>query len=380
MKANLLLCVLLSLSLVSCALTKESEGGIKLDLKKEVQEVFTIKNQGKLESHPIYKPLQKMYRADREENFTLKVLDEYPYYYTYLVVFNIIRKNDDKIFKKFIDGKASDYEKYFEEFTAKHGAIDEKAIEKQIQEVYQAEPAEKIIYQAIWNGTNVVGNIYINNILISEGSQTAGTAPLNIWLAGENQIRLELSKAEAADSADFSLGVSKLKIGEIADTSGKGNLINLTISNKEFEESKTVRASQKFSSALDFSRHLMPIAGVKEKEVVEYAAKIYGFFEKKDIKNILNEFSVKIQDYSIAFYNANMKNEFESYLKNEVFKGKLEKVNPADIKAEKVSADSNLWHVYDKNKELLRSSYADGSTAEMAVYVGVIDGKLKVIR
>jgi hypothetical protein len=380
MKRNLLLCVLLSLTLVSCAMTKESKGGIKLDIKKEVQEVFDLRSQGKLESSAIYKPMQKMYKADREEDFSLKVLDEYPYYYTYLVVFNIIRKNDDKIFKKFTQGSAADYAKYLEEFAQKYGAIDDKAIEKEVQAASQAASAEKIVYQAMWSGTNVTGNIFINDILISKGSQSAGTAPLNIWLVGENEIRVELSKADTSQSADFSLGVSDLKLGEAASTGDKGSLLNITISNEQFEKSATVKKSQKFSASLDFSQHLVATAAAKEKDVAEYAAKIYSLFEKKDAKNILNEFSVKIQDYSIAFYNANMQTEFESYLKDDLFKSKLEKVNPANIKAQRVSANSNLFHIYDGEKELLRSSNPDGSTAEMAVYVGIVDGKLKVIR
>ncbi|MFH1347313.1 MAG: hypothetical protein ABIH22_01355, partial [Candidatus Margulisiibacteriota bacterium] len=97
----------------------------------------------------------------------------------------------------------------------------------------------------------------------------------------------------------------------------------------------------------------------------------------KDTKGVLNELSVKLEDYAKASHYPAMAEQFEMMLKEDIFKSELEKVAPKNIKAEKVNG---LWHVYDGEKELIRYKYSDGSTGETTIYVGEVEGKLKVIR
>jgi len=75
-----------------------------------------------------------------------------------------------------------------------------------------------------------------------------------------------------------------------------------------------------------------------------------------------------------------MKTELRRYLTEELFKSKLDKLNPAALRAVAVGPTKNIWHVFNGNDELIKGKSSDGSTFELAVYIGLLDGKLKVVR
>jgi len=245
---------------------------------------------------------------------------------------------------------------------------------------------KKIVYQVMWSSTNVSGKIFINSIEIAEikSSTAAGGVPLNLWLLGENEISVELNKMEKSEPASFSLNVSQTELGEVASTSDKGNLVSLEIADGNFAKAKTVKAAKKFKSTFDFSQHLLAKkdSKVEEKAVIEYGAKIYRLFEKKDAQNILEEFSVKIEDTAKAFGvdAADFRGQFKTYLEDDLFKAKLEKFDLKSIKAKRSGQENNLWHLLDGDKELIRTIENGGATGQMPVYVGEIGGELKVLR
>jgi hypothetical protein len=45
-----------------------------------------------------------------------------------------------------------------------------------------------------------------------------------------------------------------------------------------------------------------------------------------------------------------------------------------------VGPTKNIWHVFNGNGELIQGKSSDGSTFGLAVYIGLLDGKLKVVR
>ena len=59
---------------------------------------------------------------------------------------------------------------------------------------------------------------------------------------------------------------------------------------------------------------------------------------------------------------------------------KLEKLNPAALRAVAVGPTKNIWHVFNGNDQLIKEKSSDGSTSELAVYIGLLDGKLKIVR
>jgi hypothetical protein len=243
---------------------------------------------------------------------------------------------------------------------------------------------KKTIYQVMWNSSNVTGRILINGFEIGsvQGPSATGTVPINIWLVGNNQLQLELKKEPGADPTQFSINVSALEVSEIAITNQVGNLVALELSEADFNYSPVIAVTKNFKSTLNFSSHLLaaPKSSVTEKDVVSYAAKIYALFEKKDSNGLLKEFSVKLNDYSSAYYDRTLPNQFKALLTDEYFKSKLVKVNPKNLQAKKTSPTSNLWHVYDGQKELIRVNEKDGAVAEMVIFIGLVNGQLKVVR
>jgi len=241
---------------------------------------------------------------------------------------------------------------------------------------------KKIIYQAMWNSDNITGEIYINGFLITDfnGSQSAGTSPLNAFLIGKNEIRAQARKADESKSAHLSFGVSELAQGDIAATNEHGNLLSIEITNNDFTATRNVKTSKKFNSTLDFSRHLLGTGTANEKEVIEYAKKIYGLFKAKNAEAIQKEFAVKINDYAEAFSSSTFAAEFKSYLTEDLLKGKLLTIDPRALQAKKSGPDNNLWHILEGDKELIRTVSADGATSELGIYIGIVDGRLRVVR
>lgn len=242
---------------------------------------------------------------------------------------------------------------------------------------------EKIkFYQLIYQTENVTGQITINGFIVTEMKEMSGsgTAPLNPWLIGENELKAELKRGDPSKPAEFVFGVSEAQQGDIMSTTDRGKLFSIEVKNKDFSVSGKTSVAKKFKSTLDFKRHLSEAGYAKESDVLAYAQKIYALFAKKDAEGILRESEVKINDYSKAFGGADMKTELRRYLTEELFKSKLNPLNAAALRAVAVGPTKNIWHVFNGNDELIKGKSSDGSTFEMAVYIGLLDGKLRVVR
>jgi len=239
-----------------------------------------------------------------------------------------------------------------------------------------------LIYQLTWDGNNVKGSLFVNEFLIAglSGAQGFGTAPLNVLLVGDNEVRVELKKADTSKASHFKFGVSQFIHGDVAATTDRGNLLSVEKKDNDFSGSKNVKISRKFTSSLNFNSRFIGTETVKEKEVIDYAKKIYGLVKKKDAAGLEKEFAVKIEDYTKAF-PVHTYGEFKSSLLSELLEGSLEKVNPGRLRAKKTGPGGNTWHVVEGDKELIRKkSSGSSSISEMTIYIGVVNGALKVIR
>jgi hypothetical protein len=237
-------------------------------------------------------------------------------------------------------------------------------------------------YQLTYQMENVTGQITINGFVVTEmeGKTGNGSAALNPWLIGENELKADLKKADPSKPAEFAFGVSEMVQGDIVSTTDKGKLFSQELKNKDFGANGKASAAKKFKSTLDFKQHLSEARQAKESDVLAYAQKIYALFAKKDAEGILRESEVKINDYSKAFGGVDMKAELRRHLTEELFKSKLDKLNPSALRAVAVGPTRNIWHVFNGNGELIQGKSSDGSTFGLAVYIGLLDGKLKVVR
>lgn len=250
----------------------------------------------------------------------------------------------------------------------------------QVDNVYAE--AKNIIYQAMWQGDNIGGDLYVNGFFITgfAGFPSAGGLPLNPLLIGKNKIWAKVGKADLSKPAYLSFGVSKLSKGEIASTSDRENLVSVEIRDDFFKEAAVMTMGREFESSIDFGRTLSGTERASEKEVIEYAKYIYDLFKTRNASGIQKEFKIKISDYSKAYPDANVTAEFESYLKKELLVGRLEKINLNHLKAKQTGPDDKLWQVFEGNKEFIRITSRDGSLNEMNLYIGKVDGKLQVVR
>lgn len=239
-----------------------------------------------------------------------------------------------------------------------------------------------IFYQLTYQTENITGQIVVNGFVITEvqGRTGNGTAALNPWLIGENELKIELKKADPSKPAQFHCGLSEMKRGDVVSTTDRGRLFSLELKNKDFSATGKAQAARKFKSTLDFKAHLSEAEQARESDVLAYAQKFFSLFIKKDAEGILRESEIKTTDYSKAFGGADMKAELRRYLTEELFKSRLNRPNPKALRAVPAGPTKTLWHVFNGKDELIKAESPDGSTMEQAVYIGQFQGKLRVVR
>jgi hypothetical protein len=239
------------------------------------------------------------------------------------------------------------------------------------------------IYQVTWQGENVSGRLTINGFSITElkGGPVTGTAAVNVWLTGGNEIRAELRKKDPKARASFSLGLSGLVMGDVVSTGDRGNLFHVELADADLSGRTPNVVAKKFKTGLDFSRHLLASGPSRfgERQVLEYAVRLHGLFRKKDARAILQAMEVKAEDYARAYGRpaAEFRESIASMLKEDFFKGRLAGIDSRRLKAEKVNG---LWHIREGDEELIRTRSSDGSTSELPIFVGDVDGRLMVVR
>jgi hypothetical protein len=239
-----------------------------------------------------------------------------------------------------------------------------------------------IFYQLTFQMENVTGQIKLNGFIVTEITEKSGNGAvaLNAWLIGDNELKAEVKKSDPSKPAQLVFGVSEIERGGVVSTMDKGKLFSLELKDKDFNAGGIASTAKKFKSVFDFKQHLSEAGQVKESDVLAYAQKIYALYEKKDADGILRESEVKINDFSKAFGMADMKTQFRKSLTEDLFKSKLNKLNPALLRAVTVGPMKSIWHVFNGKDELIKGKSPDNSTFEMAVYIGLLDGKLKVVR
>jgi hypothetical protein len=241
---------------------------------------------------------------------------------------------------------------------------------------------KQVVYQLLWKSENVTGTILINGFRMAtiDGKTGSGSATLNVWLTGKNELSVDIMKADLANKSAFLIGLSKISSGEVFDNPAKGNVFSAEKNDKDFVKDKTVKMAHKFKTDLDFSPNLVKTQKCSEKDAITYAMKVRDLFEKKDSASLVKEFSPKLGDYSAAFPGKNAAGEFKTYLDSKLLKGRVLDINASKVTAVKVGPNWNLWHVVTEEGELIRIGVIGGGRLEIPLYIGKIKGELKVVR
>jgi len=64
----------------------------------------------------------------------------------------------------------------------------------------------------------------------------------------------------------------------------------------------------------------------------------------------------------------------------QAFQIETEQTEPGALRAVAVGPTKRIWHVFNGNDELITAKSSDGSMFELAVYIGLLDGKLELVR
>lgn len=241
---------------------------------------------------------------------------------------------------------------------------------------------EVTFYQLTYQSENLAGYISINGFKIIElnGKGSAGGAPLNIWLIGNNNLQIGLQKVDAEVPIKFLCGISELQQGEVVSSNEKGALISVELNESDFSKNENVSLLKKFKSTLDFKNHLSEGGKATEKEIIKYAKSVYKHFKSKNADWILKESELKIIDYSIAFGGADMKSELRRLLIEGVFEEKLNPLKPEELRVIGVGPNKAIWHVLNGKDELIKTNAMDGATSEIPIYIGFINGRFQIVR
>jgi hypothetical protein len=250
-----------------------------------------------------------------------------------------------------------------------------------------AEPAlaqnpKTIFYQLTYQTKEVTGVILINGFEAAtfNGSPAAGGAPLNVWLIGKNTLEIKLKKSSPDARASFTCGVSRRVQGEVVTSTDKGTLMTVLLNNNDLSNTDSILMNKSFNSSLDFSHTLQDAETASKTEVLAYAKQIYTFYENKDVEGVVQESSVKLGDYSKAVGGMDLTDQLREMLIDGLFKEKLNPLIPGVLRAKAVGPTKNIWHVFNGKLELITTKSSDGSSSEVPVYIGKINGRLQIVR
>ena len=122
---------------------------------------------------------------------------------------------------------------------------------------------------------------------------------------------------------------------------------------------------------------------IDEKLLLDYAEKLRSILAKQDIEALWAEYKPKIDDYALAYPREfpDPLNWFINFFKNDFFPGgPITNFKKGDIGL-RSWCDGRVWELYVKPaQKFFVNQGLDGDINSVEVYVGMVDGKLKIIR
>ena len=220
--------------------------------------------------------------------------------------------------------------------------------------------------------------------------------PINAFLVGKgNKLTVEaipvITRSGMSSPLDIDINgaVAAFKAGDIVAPEGGGEVvldINLKKALAGSVPSVPVRMSLEFDNdGPAFPGLFLESEVIEDPEpLIAYAMVLKGLFASQNMGGILEAFAPKLRDYGAGYYRteASMNEEFAAFVQNSLFPG------PMDLKFQKdeilpVSmCEGRIWELTRKPLRPLLSTMPDkdGGNFEIPVYVGLVDGGLRVVR
>ena len=116
----------------------------------------------------------------------------------------------------------------------------------------------------------------------------------------------------------------------------------------------------------------------------EWAMKFRMLLEKRDIDGLFELYEPKLVDYDIAYPQQKEPDNrvwFTNWMKNKIFPQNPITTFSRDIVETKKWCEGRIWEIYLKGGlPLWRTEGLDGKRTSVQVYVGLVDGKIKIVR
>lgn len=120
-----------------------------------------------------------------------------------------------------------------------------------------------------------------------------------------------------------------------------------------------------------------------EQRLLDYAERLRDLMKQKAYDDLYTEFQPKFEDYNLAYYRGNLdrKPVFIQYLKEKFFpSGPLLDFERDDIILKRW-CDGRVWQLLIKpDLSFFKTAGMDGMIYELEIFVGMVNGALKVIR
>jgi len=239
---------------------------------------------------------------------------------------------------------------------------------------------KQLFYYLKVSTTNVEVQCYINGFPVYE-IKTTGTVinqvPVNLALIGKNNT-LKIVAKPTGDNAFVNGDIVPYKGGEMVGTDDdREGVLSFEFST----ENESIKTFEFNNDRYDYSDILINTPKIEDEErLKDYAIELVAMVERRDTENLLEQLRPKIEDYAKAYTVESdiMIQNMRQVLNENIFTMKREKVQREDI--ELVShCDGRLWELRQNGHPLIYRETENGSE-QMEVYVGEIDGMLRIVR
>jgi len=120
-----------------------------------------------------------------------------------------------------------------------------------------------------------------------------------------------------------------------------------------------------------------------EQRLRDYAERLLSLVSEKQAEALAQEFKPKLNDYSTLHPDSgkNFVEEFPTFLREEFFPGRpITEFGRSDVGL-RSWCEGRIWELFVKpDQPFLKTKGVDGTSNEIPVYVGAVDGRLKVVR
>lgn len=250
--------------------------------------------------------------------------------------------------------------------------------------------------------------VTVNGLLLFRKNAPAGcsmTCPINTELVEKDNIVtisllptiIENGQLSRPEDIDISGTIKRYEAGDITgpefgeliasidftDVVARSQIDSFTIT----DPAKLFPLTKQFvfdNEEISFRDRLLNAPVIKDEALVlSYAEHLRELLERQDLESLFLEYKPKLDDYAIAYplQFPDPKKWFVDFFRDDFFPGgPITEFKREDIGL-KAWCDGRIWEIFVKPaQKYFKNKGLDGDTNSVEVYVGMVDGKLRIVR